>query len=53
MSATRSTPTRNVSPWLLRIERVQPDALLDEDEHQDVAGRKGRRTLGRGIGRTP
>ncbi|MEU0023542.1 hypothetical protein ABZ173_38595 [Streptomyces rochei] len=52
-STTRSTPTTNFSPRLLPIERVEPAALLDDDEHQDVAERKGRRTLGRGVERTP
>jgi hypothetical protein len=52
-STTRSTPTTDVSPRLLPIERVEPSALLDDGEHQDVAEQKGRRALGRGIERTP
>ncbi|MFD8822084.1 hypothetical protein ACFV1C_06970 [Streptomyces sp. NPDC059605] len=52
-STTRSTPTTNSSPRLLPVERVQPAALLEDNEHQDVAERRGRRTLGRGIERTP
>ncbi|WP_329405007.1 hypothetical protein [Streptomyces melanogenes] len=52
-STTRSTPTTNSSPRLLPIERVEPAVLLEDGEHQDVAERRGRRTLGRGIERTP
>lgn len=42
-STTRSTPT---SPRLLPVERAE----LVDVEHQDVAERKGRRTLGPGRG---
>ncbi|MFF7954163.1 hypothetical protein [Streptomyces griseorubiginosus] len=52
-STTRSTPTTDVSPRLLPVERVEPAALLDDGEHQDVAERKGRRTLGHGTASTP
>lgn len=52
-STTRSTPTTDTSPRLLPAERIEPDALLGEVEHQDVAAdRKGRRNLGPGITRS-
>ncbi|WP_189554828.1 hypothetical protein [Streptomyces lavendofoliae] len=51
-STTRSTEPTDFSPRLLPVERVEPAALLDDGEHQDVAERKGRRTLGRGVERT-
>ena len=51
-STTRSTPSTETSPRLLPAERVEPDALLGEVEHQDVAARKGRRNLGPGIAGT-
>jgi hypothetical protein len=51
-STTRSTPTTEASPRLLPAERVEPDALLGEVEHQDVVARKGRRTLGPGTAAT-
>ena len=52
-ATTRSTPTTDTSPRLLPAERVEPDALLGEVEHRDVADRKGRRNLGPGITATP
>jgi hypothetical protein len=52
-STTRSTTTPDPSPRLLPAERVEPDALLGEVEHQDVAVRKGRRDLGPGVVETP
>ncbi|MFD5899859.1 hypothetical protein ACFVRD_49340 [Streptomyces sp. NPDC057908] len=52
-STTRSTPTADASPRLLPVERVEPDALLGDVEHQDVAVRKGRRTLGPGVDASP
>ncbi|MDX3516114.1 hypothetical protein PV755_45715 [Streptomyces caniscabiei] len=52
-ATTRNTEPTDVSPRLLPVERVEPAALLDDGEHQDVAERKGRRTLGPGTARTP
>jgi len=52
-STTRSTPTTDAVPRLLPVERIEPAALLDDGEHQDVAQPKGRRTLGPGTARTP
>ncbi|MFC9179096.1 hypothetical protein, partial [Streptomyces sp. NPDC057107] len=52
-STTRSTTTTDAAPRLLPVERVVPDALLGDVEHQDVHARKGRRTLGPGIDATP
>ncbi|NUK94000.1 hypothetical protein HRW16_19615 [Streptomyces lunaelactis] len=52
-ATTRSTESTDVAPRLLPVERVEPAALLGEVEHQDVAERKGRRTLGPGTLRTP
>jgi hypothetical protein len=47
-STTRSTTTTDAAPRLLPVERVEPDALLGDVEHQDVAVQKSRRTLGLG-----
>ncbi|WP_406357317.1 hypothetical protein OHB56_33130 [Streptomyces sp. NBC_01635] len=52
-SATRNTPTTDTALRLLPVERIEPAALLDDGERPDVAERKGRRTLGPGIARTP
>jgi hypothetical protein len=52
-STARSTEPTDFSPRLLPVERLEPAALLDDGEHQDVAERRGRRTLGPGIERTP
>ncbi|MCL7370434.1 hypothetical protein [Streptomyces ardesiacus] len=52
-STSRSTEPVTFSPRLLPVERVEPAALLDDGEHQDVAERKGRRALGLGTERTP
>lgn len=43
----------DTTPRLLPVERLGPDVLLVEAEHQDVAGRKGWRTLGPGVTATP
>ncbi|MET7853644.1 hypothetical protein AB0D78_44820 [Streptomyces avermitilis] len=48
-NTTTSTLTTDTGPRLLPAERVAPDAFLGEAEHQDLAGRKGRRNLGSGI----
>ncbi|WP_157876710.1 hypothetical protein [Streptomyces graminilatus] len=48
---TTSTSTMTTSaPRLLPAERAE---LADVNEHQDVAERKGRRTLGPGAGHLP
>lgn len=52
-SASRSTSTTASAPRLLPVERVDPPRLLDDPGHGDVAERRGRRTLGAGIERTP
>ncbi|MGO4422838.1 hypothetical protein AB4Z54_30085 [Streptomyces sp. MCAF7] len=52
-STTRSTPTTDTAPRLLPAERAEPDALLGDVEHQEVADRKGRRNLGPGFIATP
>lgn len=52
-STIRKTEPTNLSPRLLPAERIEPAALLDHGEHQDVAEREGRRILGPGIERTP
>lgn len=46
---TRSTLSAESAPRLLAAERVGPDVLLEEAEHQGVtADWKGRRPLGSG-----
>ncbi|MEW2498196.1 hypothetical protein AB0942_32370 [Streptomyces nodosus] len=52
-STTKSAPTADTAPRLLPVERIEPAALLDDGERQDVAERKGRRPLGQGIEQTP
>ena len=48
-ATTRSTPAADAGPRLLAAERVGPDVLLGEAEHQGVTlDRKGRRPLGSG-----
>ncbi|WP_327187170.1 hypothetical protein [Streptomyces sp. NBC_01334] len=52
-STTTSTLTTDTGPRLLPAERVAPDVLPGDAEHQDLAGHKGRRSLGPGIETTP
>ncbi|WP_329295559.1 hypothetical protein [Streptomyces sp. NBC_01455] len=40
------------SPRLLPVERSEPTALLDGNNHQDTAQPRGRRALGRGTAGT-
>ncbi|MEH0549245.1 hypothetical protein QA802_41275 [Streptomyces sp. B21-105] len=48
---TSSTPSAESGPRLLPAERVEPDVLLDDVDHQAVAAdRVGRRVLGSGPG---
>ncbi|MEU9578307.1 hypothetical protein [Streptomyces chilikensis] len=50
-SSIRNTPTTAPAPRLLPAERIALSVPLEEDEHQDFAERKGRRTLGPGTER--
>ncbi|WP_433860268.1 hypothetical protein [Streptomyces kronopolitis] len=52
-STARSTPETTAAPRLLPVERLEATRLLANPEHGDVAERRGRRTLGAGIERTP
>jgi hypothetical protein len=47
--STAGDTTTDTGPRLLPVERAAPDALLEEVERSDAAGRKGRRTLGTGV----
>ncbi|MET7458115.1 hypothetical protein ABZT03_40990 [Streptomyces sp. NPDC005574] len=52
-STTKSTPLTDMNPRLLAAERAIPDAAVEGAlEHRDVAGPKGRRTLGPGVAGT-
>ncbi|MFE5142319.1 hypothetical protein ACFRDV_32430 [Streptomyces fagopyri] len=54
---TGPAPTHSAEPAeqslrLLPVERIEPAALLDGNEHQDTATPRGRRALGRGTAGT-
>lgn len=51
-ATAQSTEPTDLSPRLLPAERIKPATLPDDNEHQDAAEPKGRRTLGHGTAGT-